>query len=187
MRTALRNLLDIGVERPSLVYILAAVLAALAVWFLPTGVLAGFLKNSYSSIPGVAFSLFGFSVTVISILTSLKGSPFFEIYQQAKFQSWKNLIGAFVQEAILYACFGLFTLLISSDQLLQFTGTGRLIALSLYCFLFLSSIFFTLSALYLLRLVANTRPVIVPAATPIDTSVLQGFVDPTSQHPPRQL
>ncbi|MFN4251453.1 hypothetical protein [Deinococcus sp.] len=187
MRIAIRTALDFLIQRIWMTYLVTAVLSIAIVLTIPDVTIQKFIKNSLPAIPGVAFSLFGFAITAVSILVSLKGSPFFTLMQRQNFILWKNLISTFLQEAGLYAVFGLFTLIVSVDDMASFKGNTDLAAKFIYCFLFLSAVLVTLCAIYSLRLVANAPVVDDTRPTPIDASSLQSFQDPANRLPPRQI
>lgn len=182
-----RTPLDFLVDWPILQYAVAAVLAAVTAALVPEETLRIFMKGSLPAIPGVAFSLFGFAVTAISIMVTLKGMPYFDVMQRENHRVWKALIGSFIHEAGLFALLGLAALLIPVETLPKVTGTAFVVLRVGYLFMLFVAALATLSAVHMLRLVANTPPLDLPKKHEIDTSALTRYVDPADQLPPRDL
>lgn len=187
MHAPARTPLDILVDWPLLQYVVAAALALLVALVVPESALRLFVKSSLPAIPGVAFSLFGFAITAISIMVTLKGMPYFDVLQRQNFRVWKALIGSFIHEASLFALFGLLALIIPADIVPKAEGIPFLALKLGYLFLLFLVALATVSAVYMLRLVANTPPLDEPRQHKLDTSALDTFVNPTDKFPPREL
>lgn len=188
MRGWIKIGLDHAVDEPTRIYLLAAGLALIVALLSPDLLIQQFITNANPGIPGAAFALLGFAITSLSVLVSLKGSPFFLMLQAERMDLWKRLIGAFIQQASVFAVFGSVSLLINASDVNNLTGWLFKYEVFVYLTLFFSTAFCTITAVHLLRLVANVPPVQEKQpARPIDTSMLDGFVNPTDLLPPREL
>ncbi|MVN86859.1 hypothetical protein GO986_08790 [Deinococcus sp. HMF7620] len=176
VRSVVRSFFDLLVGLPGLIY-LFAVLGATGTVFAPRGFTAAFVESSLPAMAGVSFSLFGFGVTALSILTSLKATPFFEKLQETDFQTWKNLVGSFLHMVTIFAMLGIFSFSITKDRIIALQGGEYNAVLFIYIALFLLAFLATAIAIYLLRGVANVKP---PAPTPTISPVDPSFLNPGS-------
>jgi len=86
-------------------YGIAALVSGLIVWLVPNGLLQAFIHNSLPAIPGVTFSLFGFAITAISILVSLKGFALFRNATAGKFQTMEIADWCIYPRSLRLCCF----------------------------------------------------------------------------------
>lgn len=136
----MRSLLN----RPDLAAIISAAVALAVTWAAPLWV-EGFYRQSYSGLPGMAFTLLGFLVAAVTILLTIRDRPFLQALQSQRPELWKKLINEFFVTTYLFAIFGLVTILfgwqIPSDE---YTVWKRI-------FLFSYFSLFTLSALQMAK------------------------------------
>ncbi|WP_158679899.1 hypothetical protein [Deinococcus sp. NW-56] len=171
------------VDIPLLMYLLALGGAFFALR-LPRGFTDAFVESSLPPMPSVAFALFGFMITAISILTTIKTTPFFASLHKVTADGsspWKRLVGAFMHLTTVFAFLGIFSISITKERLLALQNENYVLVLFIYLSLVLLAFWATAVAIYLLRLVANAP--LPPAEPQIDQVVTGRQTDIVSKEP----
>ncbi|GAA5532235.1 hypothetical protein [Deinococcus aluminii] len=141
-------------DRPVLLYLLALVPPGLLTLG-GSGVMHSFVQTSLSAMPGVAFAVFGAVITALSILITLKSTPFFRRLQDDKNRVWQRIVQNFIQAALVVAALGVLALFFSPDSFSRLAPQVRQAVAFGYFFLFSASVLFLVVSLYHLRLMAN--------------------------------
>jgi hypothetical protein len=123
------------------------------------------VKRTRSSIPGISFSLLGFAITSLSILTSLKTSQYFSLLQIKNKPIWSKIVSIFVQASVFYSIFGIFTILTSDNDFLSSELYIKKVLMSIFFILFLLSCGVTYNLIHLVSLIANTPLVDIESQT----------------------
>ncbi len=172
----LKRQLDGFIDFPSPSYIIGIVISTTLWFLLSSSAIAKLVENSVVPMAGVVFSLFGFAITAVSIMASIKSTPFFDSLQQNNPQVWIGLINSFLNSASIYAILGLYVMFFSKDDILSTFIIGFLqkSAFSfLYILLFTYSILFTFRSTITLKIVVqapNQLTTIQPVSNPFPNS-----------------
>ena len=151
-----QSILDHIVNNIYLVCVLGTILSLMLILFaFDKEFIFEIISRSRSSIPSIAFSLLGFAITSLSILTSLKSNPFF-IEIQAKYPfAWRNMVRSFTTASIIYSVFGSFSLFTKDTDFKTTNGLVFTILSTSYLSLIFMSFFVTVSIIHLISLIAN--------------------------------
>ncbi|GAA5513882.1 hypothetical protein Dcar01_02631 [Deinococcus carri] len=142
-------------DRPALLYLLALAVSGLLVLFGGFPLMLGFVRTSLEAVPGVAFAVFGAVITALSILITLKSTPFFRRLQDDKNRVWQRIVQNFIQAALVVAALGVLALFFSPDSFARLALRVRQAVAFGYFFLFSASVLFLVISLYHLQLMAN--------------------------------
>lgn len=96
-------------NRPGLAALMAAVTALAVVLAAPIWA-EGFYKQSFTNLPGTAFTLLGFLVAAVTILLTIRDRPFLKALQTQRPELWRQVINEFFVTSYLIAVFGLVTI-----------------------------------------------------------------------------
>lgn len=159
-RRLVQAALDFLIDTPQAMYLIAVGLSGLFL-LVPRGYTSAFIDASLPTMSSTAFALFGFMATALSILTTLKTTPFFETLQEVRAapnqnrSTWRDLVGAFLHLMGIFATLGVFSFSITKDRVAGLAQEYYNIISFLYIGMVLTAFCATIAAIYLLRLVAN--------------------------------
>jgi hypothetical protein len=151
-RNFVKRAVDFLVNRPWIGLVFFLVLSGLVTYYLPATT-RNIIKSSLPSAASVAFALFGFGITSVSIIATLKNTPVIQSLQTNASDKFKNLIDYFILTIVTLFLWGLMGLFLPSDfKNSQLHLLNEKIFAGVYIFLTTFSLYISICTVWLLRL-----------------------------------
>lgn len=151
-RNFVKLVVDFLVNRPWIGLLFFLILSGLVTYFLPN-VTKNIIKSSLPSAASVAFALFGFGITSVSIIATLKNTPVIQSLQTNASGKFKSLIDYFIVTIVTLFLWGLMGLFLPSDfKNSQLHLLHEKIFAGIYIFLTTFSLYISICTVWLLRL-----------------------------------
>jgi hypothetical protein len=151
VRATIKSFVEFLVNRLWFGFVFFVVLSSLVTYFLPE-ITKTIIKSSLPSAASVAFALFGFGITSVSIIATLKNTPVIQNLQASPTSHFKDLIDYFIVTILTLFLWGLMGLFLPSDfkdSLLHLVHEK--IFAGIYLFLTTFSLYISICTVWLLR------------------------------------